>query len=81
MSDFSFDADEYAGQRDAMEHFRGSLEDLTEYAVARAAVSSKKVLEWSELVPQLAAEFRMTKAAGFSDDQAMTFLYARHLSR
>lgn len=63
-----------------MPEFRSQLEDLAEYAVNEAALTPD-VMAWAQQAPKMFAEYRISKALGFDSDQAMAFIYARHLAK
>lgn len=71
--------DEFSDQLDFLRETKDVIEDLSQYAVAKASMTPE-VLNWVEKVSTMAAEYRASRTVGFSEDQSMAFLYARHLS-
>ena len=72
-------ADDFSERLDFLRETKDAIEDLSQYAVAKASLRPD-VLDWVDSVSTFAAEYRASRSVGFSEDQAMAFLYMRHIN-
>jgi len=74
------DSEDFSDQLDFLREAKDVIEDLSVYSVTKASLQPD-VLEWVDTVSQMAAEYLASKGVGFSEDQAMGFLFVRHLQK